>query len=517
MTAIAVVLTAAFSPTVFAQQPGPDLLGHIAQFTQRVQELMPALTSEMMGLLNWVTYLAWLLAFIIIPASAVREYHETAAQGRNLFWWFGRLACCFLLLSVGQHVIDEFAVVGKELAEGYVSADSAAVTLSPLHEFYFSQQDSFNQSLDKFEKQYFTTTVPENSAAADFTIIGEDGTRQLGVLNSASATMKDINSKLNNTTVSMPILHMIMTISVNVIEMGNVWLIILAGLLLMTFKLTCPIVIVLGIDRKLSQRVVHSWVWGLVVLTLVWPSVSYFIRALAYLGANAGLGSADGNPIYVWQDSAMKVITDPAATPVYSILFGSLIMLGAGLALWVSPLIAYQITMGRVFETVSQTASQFAGAIVGTAVEFVSAAIGARIARQAEQVQLQGNYESNTRMAAADQQAQNTFAQSRLVSQLASIAAHKKEALTGLSAKRLEAIRGAEADKAFNHETARIAMAVSKQLAQVNTDQQSKELLAGASQQGQQILANTIQGLDSVGGGTLSQIGGQISHLGMLS
>jgi hypothetical protein len=93
---------------------------------------------------RWIDYYAWLIALFLIPASVVREWHENAGKGRNLFWWIGRLAVCLLLFAPSIALIDELIVAGKEIAEG-----NEGVSESLLLEFYATQHQSFNESYDK--------------------------------------------------------------------------------------------------------------------------------------------------------------------------------------------------------------------------------------------------------------------------------------------------------------------------------------------------------------------------------
>jgi len=64
----------------------------------------------------------------------------------------------------------------------------------------------------------------------------------------------------------------------------------------------------------------------------------------------------------------------------------------AGLSLWMSPVIAYRVAMGQVYESVSSTVSSWAGALVGAGIEFYSSAIAASISSQAERAQAQGQF-----------------------------------------------------------------------------------------------------------------------------
>src|SRR5262245_18717548 len=88
----------------------------------------------------------------------------------------------------------------------------------------------------------------------------------------------------------------------------------------------------------------------------------------------------------------MSEIMTSGAEPFYTVILAIVIMTIAGLSLWVSPVIAYKVAMGQVYESVSSTVSSWAGALVGAGIEFYSSAIAASISNQAERAQAQGQF-----------------------------------------------------------------------------------------------------------------------------
>ena len=441
--ALTLIFCSAALPSVAQTPPGPapnpqqqptlntgrsrSLGEQIAALNVRARQLVKVLQTEMMThLMRWVEYFAWLLALLMIPASAVREWHENAGRGRNLFWWFGRLAACLLLFGMTTAIIDALYVVGKDVAEGNESIGEQSL----LFDFYSQQRESFNESYDKLVDGNFKV---KGLNGQEFAVKPLDGSEAfLGVVYDQGTTIRDLNSNLNDSSYTMPRLFALMSVARGVMEAGDVWLIVLAGLLLLTFKLVAPLMVVLGIDRKISQRTVTAYVWGLVILTLVWPSVSYFIRALAYMGGNLAMAIGDADQVYAWTASSQKALRNPLAQPFYTVVVGALTMLGAGLALWVSPFIAYSIAMGRVFEGVAQQASQIAGSIVGAAVEWVSANVGAKIGRQADNLQIQGAYDSEKERAKGELDYGNLGAQARRMQAIGQARAQQAAGLGGI-------------------------------------------------------------------------------------
>src|SRR5262249_31508204 len=296
----------------------------------------------------------------------------------------------------GVAIIDQLYGVGKTIAEGN---EDIAADLSPgnidrpagvsrLYEFYLDQQDRFNRSYNKIMDGHFTVKVKGQD---EFTVQPIDGTEKvLGVMYDQGTTIKDIQNKLNDSSYSLPMMFGLMSFARGMMEVGDVWLVVLAGLLVMAFKALAPLMIAFAVDRKLSQRAVHGYVWGLLVVTLFWPSVSYFLRALAYLAGNFSMAVWDGDQVYAWNPTTLSALRVPVAQPTITMSCSALMMLGAAFALIVSPYFAYAFSMGRVFETISQHATQTASSFVGMAAEAWNSLVGSYVSRQAEGVQIEG-------------------------------------------------------------------------------------------------------------------------------
>lgn len=467
----------------------------VAKFGLKARELMSGLQTEMTSLMDWVEYLALVLMMVVIIGSGLREWHENNGEGRNLFWWFGRLAVCLLLFGGSVEIIDELYLVGKEIAEGR-NHDSA------LFRFYADREELFNASYEKVVDGSFKVTV----RGQEFKVEPIDGAEAfLGVTQDQGDTLRDITSKLDDSTYTLPRLFTILSIARSVMELGDVWLVVLAGLLMMTFKVTAPFMVVLGIDRKLSQRAVNAYLWGLIVLTLIWPSVSYFIRGLAYMAGNLAMSMGDQGQVYTFADATQKTMRFVDTQPVYTIGFGALMMLGSGLALWVSPFLAYSFSMGRVFEGVSQTASQYAASFVGAALEWVNANTAARISRQADKLQVEGANEAEQERARGEKRAADLGTQARLAQ---AVQGAKSQQITSLSQVHASLIREAgmaNAGRAFQNSALyqqsmlnwrNLMTAKEKEIADngVAKNQQLEELKAGWRSSGLELNGRALSG-----------------------
>jgi hypothetical protein len=167
---------------------------------------------------------------------------------------------------------------------------------------------------------------------------------------------------------------------------------VLGGFLMIAVRLAAPVMIALAIDRNLANKISYPFLWGTIVLTLIWPVVSQLIRAFAYMGGNLAMSLDASDVVYQWDSQTMSEIMTSGAEPFYTVILAIVIMAIAGLSLWMSPVIAYKVAMGQVYESVSSTVSSWAGALVGAGIEFYSSALAASISNQAERTQAQGQF-----------------------------------------------------------------------------------------------------------------------------
>ncbi|MGI8996863.1 MAG: hypothetical protein ACR2GW_09365, partial [Pyrinomonadaceae bacterium] len=209
----------------------------------------------------------------------------------------------------------------------------------------------------------------------------------------------------NDSSWTLPTLFSWLNVSRGIIETGGFWLIGLGGFLLIVAKIVAPFMVVLALDQKLAHKVTYPYLWGVLVLTLVFPAVTYGLSAIAYLIGNVAMGLPDAEPLYVWDYATLTAIRSPLAQPAYTVGFAAFWMTIVGASLWVSPYIAYRISMGQMYEGVSSTMSAWAGAIVGTGLEAYSASAAAAVNNQAANTQIQGSFNATRAEATANRDA----------------------------------------------------------------------------------------------------------------
>jgi uncharacterized membrane protein len=384
-----------------AQSTGPTLSDHIARLSTRAAQLLPYLQYEVLSRIQeWVHGIAVAVAIVVLLFGFLRLWRENSGGNSNLVFYFLRSLFFFGMVGTSVWLVGQMAATGKEIAEGNEMRGAAGRSM--LFEFYKAQRDSFNESYEKITLGTFTVKVD----GRDFTVkpsTPSTGTF-VGVLYDSEGTVKDLDKKLNDSSYTLPTLFNWLNAARTILEAGDFWLILLGGVLVLIFKAAAPLMMAVAIDQKLAHKVSYPFVWGTVVLTLLWPAVSYFIRALAYLFGNVAMALGDSEPLYAWDYASMYAIKSNFASPVHTVAIAAFMMTIAGGCLWISPYLAYRFSMGQIYEGVSAAMSQFAAMIIGTGVEAYSTTAAAGLNQLAQNTQAQGTYDAQSTEARANRE-----------------------------------------------------------------------------------------------------------------
>jgi hypothetical protein len=348
----------------------------------RAGALIPMLQNEIEGpLLPWLENLSWWLAALVIIFGFARLWRENSGAGADLFWWFGRIAIIFALAGSGPAIVSKLDAIGQEIPWGGSGSSN-----NVLYRFYKNHRNSFEEGYRRFTKGHFTVEpTGENLKPPP-----GGGEAVLGVIRDVVASPKDVNNKFETLSHDMPMLFSILSFARGILAFGDLYLLALGGFLMIAVRLAAPVMIALAIDRNLANKISYPFLWGTIVLTLIWPVVSQLIRAFAYMGGNLAMSLDASDAVYQWDPQTMGEIMASGAEPFYTVIIAIVIMTIAGLSLWMSPMIAYKVAMGQVYESVSSTVSSWTGALVGAGIEVYSSAIAASIGNQAERAQAQG-------------------------------------------------------------------------------------------------------------------------------
>src|SRR5437867_7184824 len=414
---------------VEAQSPSPtpapsqvrSLSDNIAALSQRAGALLPYINNEIISkLIGWFELLAWVFGNCLAGFAMLRVMREDNGEGPNLYWWFGRLALLFMLSGTSLTIINGLSAIGYEIANGNESRQR-----SVLQNLYLAQRDSFNDSYSKFQQNLFTVKVDGREEAVTPVPLGTESV--LGILVDTDSTIQNFDQKADVSQWNISTMMTWLNFERALIEFGDLILVILAAALTLGLKLAMPFMLAGIVDKHIASKTTYPFFYGLVALTLVWPSVSKIIRIVAYIWGNVAMAVGDSSPLYIWNYDTMRAITDPLAQPQYTIALAAFGMGLGALCLYGTPFISLYFLSGRIYESVATVTSSWMGAMVGTGIEKYSAEAAASINRQAETTQYSAGYQADVTRSGGQLEAGNMRAQGQRAAQLASIQA----ALTG--------------------------------------------------------------------------------------
>ncbi len=412
------VVVAAQSPSPTpAPSPVRSLSDNIAALSQRAAALLPYINNEIVSkLIGWFELLAWVLGNCLAGFAMLRLMREDNGEGPNLFWWFGRLALFFMLSGTGLAIINGMSAVGNEIANGNESGQR-----SILQNLYLAQRDSFNDLYAKFQQNLLHVKVDGHETSVNAVPLGTESV--LGILVDTDSTIQNFDQKADVSQWNISTMMTWLNFERALLEFGDLILVILGAALTLALKLAMPFMIACIVDKNIANKTTYPFFYGVVALTLLWPTVSKIIRIVAYMWGNVAMAVGDSSPLYIWDYQTMRAITDPLAQPQYTIALAAFAMGLGALCLYGTPFISLYLLSGRVYESVATVVSSWMGAIVGTGIEKYSAEAAASINRQAENTQYNAGYQADVTRSAGQQEAGNMRAQGQRSAQLASIQA----------------------------------------------------------------------------------------------
>ena len=408
-----------------AQAPGPtpapsparSLSDNIAAISQRAASLLPYVNNEIVSkLMGWFELLAWVLGNCLAGFAMLRIAREENGEGGNLYWWFGRLALFFVLSGTGLVIINGLTAIGYEIANGNESSQR-----SILQTLYVAQRDSFNESYAKFQQNMFTVKVDGRETAVNPVPLNNESI--LGIIVDTDSTIQNFDQKADVSQWDLSTMMTWLNFERALIEFGDLILVLLGAALALALKLAMPFMIACIVDRHIASKTTYPFFYGVIALTLFWPSVSKIIRIVAYMWGNVAMAVGDDSPLYIWSYETMRAITNPLAQPQYTIALAAFAMGLGALCLYGTPFISLYLLSGRIYESVATVVSSWMGAMVGTGIEKYSAEAAAALNRQAESTQYTAGYQAEVTRSGGQQESANMRAQGHRMAQLASIQA----------------------------------------------------------------------------------------------
>ena len=284
------VIAQAQAPTP-SPSPVRSLSENIAALSQRAGGLLPYFDNEIVSkLMGWFELLAWVIGNCLAGFAMLRIVREDNGEGSNLYWWFGRLALFFMLSGTSLAIINTMSAVGYEIANGNETRQR-----SVLQQLYLAQRDSFNDSYAKFQQNMFTVKVDGRETAIEPVPLGSESV--LGIIVDSESTIQNFDQKADVSQWNISTMMTWLNFERALIEFGDLILVILGAALTLGLKLAMPFMLAGIVDKHIASKTTYPFFYGLIALTLVWPSVSKIIRIVAYMWGNVAMAVGDSSPL----------------------------------------------------------------------------------------------------------------------------------------------------------------------------------------------------------------------------
>src|SRR5205085_10245925 len=297
-------------------------------------------------------------------------------------------------------IIDGMSAIGYEIANGNETGQR-----SVLQNLYLAQRDSFDDSYAKFQQNLFTVKVDGRETSVNAVPLGSESV--LGILVDTDSTIQNFDQKADVSQWNISTMMTWLTFERALMEFGDLILVILGAALTLALKLAMPFMLACIVDKQIASKTTYPFFYGVIALTLVWPSVSKIIRIVAYMWGNVAMAVGDSSPLYIWNYETMRAITDPLAQPQYTIALAAFGMGLGALCLYGTPFISLYFLSGRIYESVATVVSSWTGAMIGTGIEKYSAEAAASINRQAENTQYGAGYQADVTRSVGQMEAGN--------------------------------------------------------------------------------------------------------------
>src|SRR6266542_2724115 len=410
------------SPPWEAGQPSAQMV----TLMNLVRELVPYMRRQIeRPLLQKFSFLAMILASIVLLFSFIRVIRENDGASSELYYWFGRAVLCMALFAIAPAAISTLYKIGRTLT----------IPIEPMIE---EKRTAFNDQYYAFVQGHFIIKDEKNVFIQPAYIEpGEYG--WVGILTDHESGdgklngLKAMEGATDMTSWSMPKLFFGLNLARGILQAGEIFLLVLSGFIMIGLRLAVPFMVAVAVDKKLAERISYPFIWGTVVFTMIFPVVRDTLTFIAYTVGSFGLSLYDGAAPYTIDERTSQIIKNNAYDPALIIIVTLCITLINGMMLWLSPYLAYRIATGQLFEAVSSTASGWMAAIIGSAVEFTGLKTGAALQRQAENTQTQGGYQAEMTRAKGSLDASNLGANARQICGHANIEGNRQATLAAIA------------------------------------------------------------------------------------
>lgn len=395
-------------PTPLPRPTAPSFDGQIDNMMKTAKGWLFAsiLNTVVRPALPYLTFFAWIIGSFVLIISFLRKFSdERGLSLEQIFRWGIRTLVFMLIIGSAPYLLDVFTLIGKQIANPVKSANSELIR-------------EFDIKMRVYARANFSVEDPNALIAARLPN-GEPGI--LGVINNKESSVADITADLNFLNWNMPRMFSLLVVAQNIIKFGGILLAFTCLFILIGLKLSSPVMAAFGFDDKFAAQTFYPFCWGVATFCLSYPIVKEIAMYIAYSIGIVALSIYNNEPLYALDPDSAKIIASSSYDPGSSAAIVTLLFFIAALSYILTPVLAYKVLRGQVYEAVNQVSMGWMLSAVGTALETYGLVAGAAINRQAENTQIQGIYNSEKTNARAAFEAGRLQTEARRIQSLAGV------------------------------------------------------------------------------------------------
>ena len=375
------------------------------KFAQNAAQLVPALANEIeRAVEGWLFYLAVLLAilcfFLYVPTAFARE-GGAGRQGLGAFsrWLVGVILIFAALWYSGDingdgragDAVDYVRAVGNSLAFGAPSSASTPGNLDQIGGFMAGRLQStkavFDASYREFTAGAFTVKV--NGADVPVRPPTASLEERLFVPFSSGFNPQKVKDGLNPDGWDLANLFSVMNVARGILELADLYLLVLLGILGLVLRLTFPLVVACCVHKDLRGKIASGYFFSFGVIALVLPLYTQFMRfAIFRAGVLAFQAARPEHPYFLYDPTTSSIL--PQGNPVYLVALLTFLMLIGALLQFAAPFLAFKLATGAVVEGFTSAVSGWFSGLASTGIGYVTSSLSAAYATQAVETDAAG-------------------------------------------------------------------------------------------------------------------------------
>jgi predicted tellurium resistance membrane protein TerC len=114
----------------------------------------------------------------------------------------------------------------------------------------------------------------------------------LGIIVDTDSTIQNFDQKVDVSQWSISTMMTWLNFERALLEFGDLILVLLGAAITMGLKLAMPFMLAGIVDKHIASKTTYPFFYGVIAITLVWPSVSKIIRIVAYMWGNVAMAVA---------------------------------------------------------------------------------------------------------------------------------------------------------------------------------------------------------------------------------